>query len=281
MNNTNVLVLGGAGFLGKRIIHFLKKENINVFYGDLSPIKGFEKSFIPINVLNKSDFEKVNQQFSTVINLTGQVTNPSFTCFQLNTKGICNIIDFVNTQKSNLIHISTLSVYGSSEIKVDEKSPLNPETVYGTLKATSEFLLQKSINSEQLAILRLSNLYGDNQPKGIMAYLLKSLKNKEELNFNNDGFMERSYLNVDDAAKAIVLISKNFSNGIYNLSGQNKYSIRELIDLIETIFLEELKVTYNNIKSWENLQGADSSKIKNTFNFTHEYSLNKWLSKQK
>ena len=114
---------------------------------------------------------------------------------ELNTKGIDNIIDFVKKNDLNFFQVSTISVYGSSIDEVNEESKLNPETSYGSLKAMAEYLIQNKLSKDKFSIIRLSNLYGDQQPKGVLAYLLRSLKQNDDIFFNNDGLLKRYFLN--------------------------------------------------------------------------------------
>ena len=176
MKNRKILLIGGSGFLGQAIIKLLLKEEISFFYADLKPINGIEEKYIPLNIFEANDFMNLDTDFSLVINLTGQVTTPTKLCFQQNTKGIQNIINFVKQNKINFIQTSTLSVYGSSVNEINENSELNPETPYGTCKAIAEYLTQKELPVDQHSIIRISNLYGDNQNKGILSYLLRSIK---------------------------------------------------------------------------------------------------------
>ena len=280
MKDKKVLIIGGAGFLGKRILHFLEEEGCNCYYADLQPIFGLNDTYISLNALSNTNFSKLDTDFDVVVNLTGQVSNPSNLCLQLNTEGINNIINFVNLSNAKLIQVSTLSVYGSSLQEVDENSPLNPETTYGSLKSISEYLLKNKLSEKKYAVIRLSNLYGDMQPKGIMSYLLRSVKNNDDIFFNNDGSLKRHYLNVDDAAIMIVKMCLQFNCGTYNYPGSDLYSIKELISLLEEISSKKLSVNYQNVKSWENLEKLNSSKIIDTFKYVPQKLLKTWLTKQ-
>jgi len=280
MKDRKILLIGGSGFLGQTIMNPLQREGIPFFYADIRPVKGMEKNFISLNVLDANDFQNLDKDYSVVINLTGQVTNPSNLCFVLNTKGINNIIAFVEQNKINLIQVSTLSVYGSSVHEINEDSNLNPETTYGSCKAMSEFLIQSRLPEDQYMIIRLSNLYGNHQPKGILAYLLKSMKKNDDLLFNNDGSLKRHYLNVDDAANMISHMSTNFVGGSYNYPGDDVFDIKELVSLLEQIGNRSLNVSYENINPWENIAKIDSTKINATFDYRSQYRLIDWLTQQ-
>lgn len=280
MKDNKILIIGGAGFLGQILMKSLLKKGIPFFYADIKPAPGMEQYFVSLNVLETNDFVNLDTDFTIVINLTGQVSNPSNLCLELNTKGIQNIIDFVEKNDINLIQVSTISVYGSSTEEVNEESKLNPETTYGSLKTMAEYLIQSKLSKESFSIIRLSNLYGDNQPKGVLAYLLRSLKQNNDIFFNNDGSLKRHFLNVEDSANMIVEISANFKNGIYNYLGNDVYSIKELINLLEHTANKTLNVFYENSKPWENLEKVSSTKIDATFGYKYKHTLKEWLTKQ-
>ena len=110
MKDKKILIIGGAGFLGQALMKPLLKNGISFFYADSTPIAGMEQYFVSLNVLETNDFVNLETDFTTVINLTGQVSNPSNLCLELNTKGIDNIIDFVKKNDLNFIQVSTISV---------------------------------------------------------------------------------------------------------------------------------------------------------------------------
>lgn len=280
MKGKKILIIGGAGFLGQTMMKPLFDKGVPFFYADLKPIVGMEENFIPLNVLEASSFKDIDKDFTAIINLTGQVTNPSNLCLKLNTKGIHNIINFAKENHINLIQVSTISVYGSSDEVINEDSKLNPETTYGSCKAMAEYLIQNELSDNQYSIIRLSNLYGRKQSKGVLAYLLRCMEKNENVFFNNDGTLKRHFLNVEDAANIIAQMSCNFRSGIYNYPGNDVFSIKELISLLEQIGNKTLNTSYENNKPWENLPKIDSSKINITFVYSSQHTLKGWLTKQ-
>jgi UDP-glucose 4-epimerase len=280
MKDRTILLIGGSGFLGKTIFLQLKSNGFNVHYADLKPIDGFENNFIELDILEKKSFLKLNSNYDFIVNLTGQTTRPSNLCVALNSEGLSNIIDFVNKNNIRLIQMSTLSVYGSSENKIDENNPLNPETVYGSCKVFSEFLIKKNLKKGSYIIIRLSNLYGNNQPKGMIAYILRSISQNDTLFFNNDGSLSRHLLHVKDASRLIVKILSEFVPGVYNYAGIDKYSVRDLIALSENNLNRKLNVVFEDSKAWENIGQVDSNKVLEAFNIKPEIHFHNWFAKQ-
>ena len=120
------------------------------------------------------------------------MTKPFNLCIKLNSTGLINLAKVLSNKNSRLIHISSVAVYGSTE-NCNEDSPLNPETNYATAKAFAEQIILENYNHKYLTILRLSNLYGSNQIKGVFAYLLRSYNSDRKLKFNNDGRYKKKH----------------------------------------------------------------------------------------
>ena len=111
----NVLILGGSGLLGQSLVQYFINHNFQV--GALSRhCKSKNNRFInyAVDVLNYEKLELVVSQYDFVINCIGQITNPIHECVSINTKGITNIVEAVKKNGNYLIHLSTVSVYGSS-----------------------------------------------------------------------------------------------------------------------------------------------------------------------
>ena len=280
MKDNSILILGGAGFLGRAIVNKLSKLRIKFCYGDLQPIKGFEKYFIKIDLLSPRRLNNLNIEYDLIINLSGQITSPSNLCFRLNSSGINHIIEYINKKDAKLIQVSTLSIFGSSDNTIFENSSINPETSYGACKAMAEFLIQNFIPSKNYCLLRLPNLYGENQLKGLIAYLLKSVKYNNAISFNNDGTLIRHLMHVSDASDMIIHFILDYHSGKYNFAGNESYSIKELVNLFEEVFRRELIVHYTNVNAWENISDISSEEIISLFGDTIKYNLRDWLMTQ-
>ena len=156
-----------------------------VHCGDLVYNKSLNCDYVKLDLLDINNTTKELFNFDIIINCVGQITYPFNLCLQLNSIGTSNLAKALSGKSARLIHISTVAVYGSSE-NCNEESPLNPETNYATAKAFAEQILLRNNNKERITILRLSNLYGSNQMKGVFAYLLRSYHSDRNLRFNNN-----------------------------------------------------------------------------------------------
>lgn len=177
-----------------------------------------------------------------------------------NFSGTVNLLDFAQRNKVKLfVQISTDEVYGSTNPKspTDENGKLEPSSIYSASKTASD-LAAKAYNKSfgiPIVITRCTNNYGPYQhpEKLIPRFIMRSL-NDQELPLYDGGYQKRDWIHVDDHNNAILLlVEKHFQeNGlehqIYNISGQNLISNREITEKI--------------IKTVAKIKGSCRSKIK-------------------
>jgi nucleoside-diphosphate-sugar epimerase len=274
--NKSLIVLGGAGFLGKNLLLNLKNnKNFKIGCGDMQDPEIKDVEFHKLNILDSSSLANLSN-YDIVINLTGQITKPIESCLLQNSVGILNVVNSVS-ENCHLIQMSTINVYGSTSLAIEEQI-LNPETPYSALKAIAETIIKNSLK-DRYTILRLTNLYGPGQLKGIMAYLLTSFKTDQKLEFEHNGKMIRSFLHVDDCVKMInkILFLKKLPIGIYNLANNDIYSVYELIETIENMKRFKYKISWGRQKSLENVQKISVAKLKAIISINFENSLEEYI----
>jgi len=275
-----VLVIGASGLLGRSLVEYFVSNNFQV--GALSrncDNQNDKFNNYYVDVLDYERLEFVVAQYDIVVNCIGQITNPIHKCVSLNTKGVKNIIDAVKKNGNYLIHLSTVSVYGSSSA-VTEGSPVNPESVYGSLKYFAEY--QISQNLTNYAVLRISNLYGKGQVKGILGYILRSFRNNEKaLFFNNDGSLKRYYLHIDDLSSIVKLIIDKRVKGVYNVIGSDLLTIKQLVALCEKALDYCFDVQYEIKRPIENIDKVDNSKLKKQVDCFLQHNIEEYLQELK
>ncbi len=275
-----ILILGANGLLGRSLVKYFVSNGFQV--GALSRScckKNAKFNTYVIDVLDYERLEPIVAQYDIVINCIGQITNPIHGCIALNTKGIQNIVNAVKKSGNYLIHLSTVSVYGSSSV-VTEESSVNPESAYGSIKYFAEY--QISQNLINYAILRVSNLYGQEQTKGILGYILRSFyDNEKSLFFNNDGSLKRYYLHIDDLSSIIKLVLTKKIEGIYNIIGNDFLTIKQLVALCERALDYSFNVKYESKQPIENIDKIDNSKLTKKIDYLLQNNIEAYLQEFK
>lgn len=273
----NILILGASGLLGQALSTLFLSRGYYVGVASRNPNNLFNINTVhhSVNVLDRNLIDNLIKSYDIIINCTGQITNPINNCLLVNTDGIRNIVSSIKKHNKKLIHISSTSVYGSGNY-VNENSEVNPVTVYGSLKYFAEFLIKSSLSD--YLILRVSNLYGKEQKKGIINYLTQSYLNKNKnIYFNNDGTMKRYFLHNKDLAEIIFLLFQEEVKGLYNIVGNEQVSIRELILKFESLLNYKFNVQYESSLPLENIDKIDDKKINDKIKFTYNHTLDNYI----
>ena len=231
-----VVIFGGTGFLGLELFRQLKALNYQVL------LLGRNQSIIPDGNFGFFDFTKTETypkllKSDIIVNCLGQVSTPIIWCALSNTQFECWLSKSVSDVGCKMIKISSLAVLGSCKFANEETLP-SPETVYGAFRLASEEISR--FYNKHCIVIRLSNLYSVDVPKGVFAYLRNSALKKEDVSFNHDGSMVRYFLHVEDAATDICAIIKlaledsKVLPGVIHISGNEQLTMLELYSLFQT-----------------------------------------------
>ena len=259
----NILITGGAGFIGSHLVkHFVKKyKNYDIINVDkltyasninfLNDIKNFKNyTFVQADIcdLNKMEiiFEKYN--ISNVIHLAAEshVDNSienSLEFAKTNILGTINLLElsrknWVNNRNNLFYHISTDEVFGSlNEIgDFNENSKYDPHSPYSASKASADHFVRSFYDTHKLPVIisNCSNNYGPNQHyEKLIPTVINSLINKSKIPVYGNGLNVRDWLYVEDHIEAIDLIFHNGSVGeTYCIGGKNQIKNIDLIKLI-------------------------------------------------
>jgi nucleoside-diphosphate-sugar epimerase len=250
-----VLVIGGAGFIGSALLPKLLDQGYRVRLVDLllygtEPIERWLDH--PNLEIMQVDFRQIDKiveatrGVDAVIHLGGIVGDPACALdedltIDINLMATRMIAEVAKgSGVGHFIFASTCSVYGAADHMLDERSALNPVSLYARSKIASEKVLQKMADDHfSPVILRFGTIYGlSGRPRfDLVVNLLsaKAVTEGEITIFGGDQW--RPFVHVEDAAKAVALTLEApqglVRNQIFNVgSNEQNYSIREIGDLI-------------------------------------------------
>ena len=254
----NILVTGGAGYVGTKLVKQLIKleevdkvivydnlsrGNYNLFIGE-SIVNGHKVQFIQGEILDSRLLRKVLVGIDIVYHLAAKVTTPFANTDphfyeQINHWGTAELVYAIEeSDVKKLIHLSSTSVYGSSDGVVNEGSPLNPRTFYGTAKKRGEEHVQRLVEQGKAIIIRSGNVYGYSKSMRFDAVINRFAF---ETNFHNritiqgSGSQHRSFIHVNDLVFDLaLLIQKEVPSDVYNLISKN-LSILEIVDVFKEL----------------------------------------------
>lgn len=270
--NRNILITGGAGFIGSHVVRlFVKKYpeyqifNLDAltYAGNLENLKDIEGSsnytFLKADITKKESMLELFEryQFDQVIHLAAEshvdrsIADPGI-FVKTNITGTINLMEAAlqtwngNFDDKLFYHISTDEVYGSlgEEGLFTESTAYSPNSPYAASKAASDHFVRAYGETYDLpyVISNCSNNYGPNQfPEKLIPLFINNIIQKKSLPVYGDGKYTRDWLFVLDHARAIDLIfHKGNQKETYNIGGFNEWQNIELIDVLCQIMDKKL-----------------------------------------
>jgi len=292
----NVLITGGAGYIGNTLCEILLKDkrvNKVVVYDNLSRknynlligktyVNHEKLRFVNEDILNSRTLKPFLEDADLVYHLAAKVTTPyasedAHVYEQVNHWGTAELVYALEKMPlTYLVYLSSLSVYGSTEDKVTEQSMINPKSFYGISKKRGEDHVMRLVKKNQASIIRSGNVYGYNDSVRFDAVINRFMIKanfEEKLTINGDGNQYRSFISVENLSKAMLYyLNENPESGTYNLADKNLsindvYKvIKEIYPNVETIYinqhmqLQHIKTDLN--LAFNKLQQVDSTDLK-------------------
>ena len=267
----NILVTGGAGYIGSHIIELLVKKKFKVFIYD-NLVTGYKKLinkkavFIEGDIKNsKLLIKTINENnINSIIHLAGYLNisegqKNKKKYYKNNVVGTLNLVKACkNSTVKNIIFSSSCSIYGNIKGSVSEKNIPKPKSYYAFTKYKSEEIIKKYGKkfNFKYGILRYFNVAGAS-PSGKIGEIEKSyghliknlaiqstkLRPKVDIFGNNyntkDGTCIRDYIHVSDLADIHILVLKKISSSkkslILNCGYGKGYSVKEIVEIFKKI----------------------------------------------
>jgi UDP-glucose 4-epimerase len=292
----NILVTGGAGYIGSHIVEQLVKKNfLKIFIvDDLSTghkrLINKKATFIKANI-NKTQLIKkiiLKNKIDTIIHLAAKTIvtesekKPKL-YYKANVLGTRSLLDAAkNSSVKNFLFSSTAAVYGSKISYVNEKSKTLPDSVYGKTKLQAEDLVKRNFKKNYI-ILRYFNVVGASPSKKIglinkygqlfKNFAVEILKNKPKLkvygkDYNTkDGTCIRDFIHVSDLAdihlKVLLKASKDNKSVILNCGYGKGFSVLEVVDNFKKFSKNKVIVKFEKRRKAEIVESvANVTKLK-------------------
>jgi dTDP-glucose 4,6-dehydratase len=256
---TNVLITGGAGFIGSNYVrYFLRRRRgvraINLdkltYAGNLENLEDIAEDpqyvFEKGDICDRSAVEALFQKFNidTVIHFAAESHVDrsiigSAVFIQTNVVGTHVLLDVAKERGvERFLHVSTDEVYGSlgSTGRFTESTPLHPNSPYAASKASSDFLALAYHHTFGLPVVvtRCSNNYGPFQfPEKLIPLMIINALNDKPLPVYGDGLNVRDWLFVEDHCAAIDVVLQHGKVGeVYNIGGDNEWRNIDIVKLV-------------------------------------------------
>ena len=297
-----VLILGGAGFIGSHIAEIFSENEYkciivdNLSKGSLENIKNIKNHvFYNININDKTALDDVFKKHNielvyheaAQISVVESIKDPHFDAVQ-NILGLINVLDLsVKYKVKKLMFASSAAVYGIPKSEVSkENDNLSALSFYGLTKKTGEeyIRLYHDIFGLDYVIFRYSNVFGDRQSvhgeAGVVAIFSDSMKLGKNIYIDGDGLQTRDFIYVKDVAYANYIVGiEDVKNDAYNLSNNNKISILELYNLMKEAFSFKGELIFREARKGDIRDSRlDNTKLLTISSYRPKYSVKDGLN---
>ena len=252
-----LLITGGLGFVGSHLVDSLVKKNhkIKILTKTLSKKKNIKKSgkkvqIEKIDLTNFRQLGKIIEKFKpdVIIHLAGNAShsksfenplkdidsNAKTTLFMLEK------IRKLNTPCKFILGSTFIVIGRPKKLPVNENTPCNPTTVYGTNRLSSEYFckIYREVYGLHTNIFRITNSYGPREQiipkKNAVNFLIYKSFKKEEISIYNQGKFFRDFIYIDDVISGINTILKKGKPGeLYWISSGKRTWFYEFGNILE------------------------------------------------
>lgn len=298
----NLLVTGGAGFIGSNFVHYLlekypKDKVVNLdlltYAGNIHNLAGLEDNpnhvFVQGNITNAELVRHLvtEHEITHFVNFAAEshvdrsILNPEV-FVETNIQGtlaLLNVAKEMGIEK--YLQVSTDEVYGElgAEGYFTEDTPLAPNSPYSASKAGADMLVRSYFETYgmNVNITRCSNNYGPYHfPEKLIPLMITNAMDGKALPIYGDGLNVRDWLHVKDHCQAIDLVLRKGVKGeVYNIGGHNERTNNQIVDII----IEKLGVSRDLITYVEDRLGHDKryaidpTKLENELGWKPEYTF--------
>lgn len=297
----NILVTGGAGFIGSHLVRQLLAlghevtvlDNLSTGVRDHLPANGFV--FWELDDRAPETRARImGEHFDAIVHLAGQtmvdvsIRDPHFDASE-NVMGTVNVLEAARLSGvKRVIFASTAAAYGNVEARLlplREDLPLEPLSFYGLTKVMVEhyLALYHALYGLDYVVLRFANVYGERQGDkgegGVISIFAKRVAHGDPLTIFGSGGQTRDFIYAGDIANGIVhALTTEHANTAYNLSTQTETSLNDLVTLFGKAVGHELHPVYQPAREGDIYRSIlDNEKAKVFMDWRPKVSLEEGL----
>ena len=300
----NILVTGGAGFIGSNLCHRLLVDGNKIICLD-NLFTGRKENIS--NLIKNPNFEFINHDITVPYFRNGIDEIYNLACpaspihYQKNpiktvktcTIGVINMLGLAKKNKAKILQASTSEVYGDPDIHPQIEgyngnvNPIGHRSCYDEGKRCSETLFMDYHREHKLniKIVRIFNTYGPNMAINdgrVISNFINQALNQKEITINGNGNQTRSFQYIDDLIEGMIKMmnTKKTFIGPVNLGNPNEISMNELASKVLKLTESESKVIFTDLpKDDPKRRKPDISIANKNLNWNPEYDLNEGLTK--
>jgi nucleoside-diphosphate-sugar epimerase len=249
IKNTNVCVIGGAGFLGSHLVdHLIEDRNCEVLVLD-NLITGLKEhlnesaKFIWFDIRDdENELAKIFNEYNIeyVFNYAAEPYIPEcfdrpMHFFDINATAVLRVLNACQIVGiKGLLQVSSAEIYGDMVGKIKESDPITPHSTYGVSKAAADGLVQVRWREGGVSAIamRQFNCVGEREThEYVIPEIISQLSKSNTVNLGNNSFRDFQYAG-DAVNMAVELLEKGEFGEVYNMGSEGGIKIYDLAELI-------------------------------------------------
>jgi len=244
---SRVLVTGGAGFIGRRLVRALTAAGHEVAVVDLRPYAGDGVEMVTDDIRDDAVLARaVRPGTDTIIHLAAitsvvdSIDDPVGT-YRTNVAATASLLELARTTGvTTFLLASTNAVVGNvGDETITERSPLRPLSPYGATKAAAEMLLScyAGVYGMTTCAMRFSNVYGPGmqQKDSFIPRLMRAARDGKGVQVRGDGSMVRDVVHVDDVVQGILAAWRAGHIGPVILGSGQSVSVMDMVEAARSV----------------------------------------------
>jgi dTDP-glucose 4,6-dehydratase len=295
----NIIVTGGAGFIGSNFVHYIYRErpdwhitvlDVLTYAGNTKNLEGLDESrltFVHGNICDAELVDKLVAGCDAVVHYAAESHNDNSLqnprpFLDSNIVGTYTLIEAARKHGKRFHHVSTDEVYGDLKLddpaKFTDITPYNPSSPYSSTKAASDLLVRAWVRSFGLlaTISNCSNNYGSYQhvEKFIPRQITEVLEGRKPKLYGS-GENVRDWIHTEDHSSGVLAILEKGKIGeTYLIGSDGEKNNKEVIELILKLMGQD-KSGYEHVndRSGHDMRYAiDNSKLRNELGWGPKYT---------
>lgn len=302
LKEKEVVVTGGAGFIGSNLCRTLLEKGANVtvfdnlysgkmeFINDLLD-KGL--TFVKGDIRNPTEIEQATKNCDLIFHLAAQTSvpfsmdNPKEDC-EMNVVGTLNLLEAAKKANVRVVFTSSCAVYGNPKQRpTPETYPTEPIAFYGLTKLICEQYCNFYQETYGLEVVRIRpfNVYGPNCHGALYDFLKKLQRNPKKLEVLGTGKQSRDFVYISDMVDALIkaATTPEAAGEAFNIGTGTTTSVADVAKtIVEILGLEDVDIYFTGGEAWAgdmDITLADNRKAVKMLNWTPKVSFREGLEK--
>ena len=291
----NLIVTGGAGFIGSNLVLALQakfpKARLTVIddfrSGDFKNLVGYRGDFVAQNLATLDWQDQFGEgKFDAIFHLasiTDTTLHDQFIQVHDNVESFRRLLNFARPTRTRIIYASSASTYGPASKASAESNGAAPANIYAFSKTIMDNIaIREAKESLDWTIigLRYFNVYGPREahkgvPASMVYHLAQQMKAGQRPRIFKQGEQKRDFVYVKDVVEGSILALEPRESGIYNLGCGQARSFNELVDILNKCLGTKFVADYidNPHAHYQNFTEADLDKVRSALGYQPQFPL--------